>query len=644
MEEAGQPQTEPASGRPTLPRRLIGGDALVLGVILLFALILRTYRMNAVPVEFLSWRDTLNLMVARNFLRGGMNLFLPEVDFRMAGAWSDSGVIGGTELMIVPWLTAALYHVFGQAFWVGRLAPIGFSLLGLAFFHRLAARIHGRTTAAIATALLAVSPYYLFCGRCQMAEPFVYAMSYGALWAYDRWLDRRSRGAFRGAVALTCLMMLGKPQLAVMAIPLGFLTFERLGPRTFRTGSVYVFGGIVAATTALYAWWSFGVLMQATGINLSGEGWYFDHGRWLLSPRYYLRIGHALWALGLTPLVCIGGLVGLALPVRDRRQRLAHAWLAGGVALFLLIPGGAETNGYYQLILAAPACLLTAHALARLAAMRRPTGVWVAAGLTAIAMAHSVYTALPMYAPRDIALYRCGRWIAEHTPEDAVMIASDQNTATLYFADRRGWTSWPKSYGIQPAFDLDFVQRHGELGATVLAIPHARFDDGRHEDYADVRDALYDSFACHKGAGYTVFFLDRRPDLTLPGSSVAFGHRDARRYLRGRWGLDTVDANGVPCTPMGPVSGAMIRFGAATPVRAIEVTLRSVVDDQEVAVWVQREQAASVTMDGSDTPQVVRIAPAPPPDADGMYTVTLRPSRYDARGVGLVLYAIATEP
>ena len=77
-------------------------EALVVGLILLSGLLLRLYELAAPPVDFLCWRDTQTLMVARNFYREGMNLFSPSVDWRTTTEFAVKGTVGGTELQVVP--------------------------------------------------------------------------------------------------------------------------------------------------------------------------------------------------------------------------------------------------------------------------------------------------------------------------------------------------------------------------------------------------------------------------------------------------------------------------------------------------------------------------------------------------------------
>lgn len=550
-------------------------ESRLLMAILAGASALRLYHVNAPPIDFQSWRESYTLMVARNFFRHGFNPFFPRVDFRLGAALPETNVLAATELMITPYLTALLYTVLGTGFWVNRVVPIFFSLFGLVYFYRLVRRFDGPHTALAAAVLLAVSPYYLYCGRCQMPEAFVFAMSFVALFHYDAWLERKRWRDFLVAAAAAILMIVGKPHLGVMAVPMAYLTFHRMGPRAFRDWRVYAFAALVAAPCVAYLWWSFFELASRSGVEDS-TAVYFSHSRWLLNPDYYKKIGLSAWLWALTPPVVVLGVVGIFRAWSHGRYALA--WLAGALSFFFIIPGGAETNGYYQLILAPPMIVLASAAITR--GMEKSTnwsyGLRLALVVTVVGgtSVYSVMTAYRMFQPLYADDYRCGEWIRTHTPPEAMVLSASPNPTMLYLADRVGWTSFPKSWGIEPQLNADFLDAVGRNGATVLGIPYRYFDDGAYDDFNDLRDRLYATYRCDKGDGFTVFYLNAPADLSVSADGrIEFGMPDSRRCLRGRWGLDQVDASGRGFAPMGPSVSAGIEFGSETPPKQIVLTV-----------------------------------------------------------------------
>ena len=631
--------------------RLSRGHRVMLGLILLLGLALRLYHINAPPVDFLAWRDTQTLMVARNFYRHGMNIFTPEVDWRTTTRPPVDGLVGGTELQVVPFLTAALYHVFGVAYWAGRVVPIAFALLGICFFHRLVRRFYGPTCAAIAALLLTVSPYYLYCGRCQMPETFVFAMSFATLLYFDKWLESRRSCHYWLAAACCLLMLLGKPHMIVMAIPMAFLSIRRFRKTTFSEPSLYCFAALVGAPVLLYMAYSYRAIIPRTGLSFA-QPELMNH-RLLLDPKYYTRIAGAVWQLGLTPLVCVLGGLGLFVLPRNGRGWLAHAWLLGALAFFFLVPGGNRVNGYYQLMLAPPAAILAGRVLAlcygeTLRRMRMPGAGAVRGAATVLMLLTSLLLAatawrsgskaMQLCRPFNASSYHCGMWLRDNTPDDALVLTSTSNPITLYFADRAGWICWREDYGKPITFSHDLINTVGNLGATVLAIPLRRFDNGFHPEYAGIRDDLYDSYQCYHGEDFAVFSLGQPADLSLPeGKALVFGPPDSRKYLRGYWGLQQRGADGSVLVPMGPANRSSIVFTSSGPVGRIRLTIASPVPNQRITVTVNNEEIGTLSGAGPWLPAKIDIPTVPPP-LDGRYTVTLEVDRQDERHVSLLLY------
>ena len=91
--------------------RFVKREWIALLLLLGLGLGLRMHHVNWPPVDFQSWRDGHTLMVARNFYREDMNLFQPRVDLRIAHRPVEDNRVGGSELMVAPWLTACLKKV-----------------------------------------------------------------------------------------------------------------------------------------------------------------------------------------------------------------------------------------------------------------------------------------------------------------------------------------------------------------------------------------------------------------------------------------------------------------------------------------------------------------------------------------------------
>lgn len=610
-------------------------EVVIAGLILFAGLVLRLYQITAPPVDFNSWRDTQTLMVARNFYREGMNLFSPSVDWRATTEFAAKGTVGGTELQVVPYLTAALYFVFGIQYWVGRIVPVAFAVLGAAFFYRLVRRFYGPACALFATLLLTVSPYYLYCGRLQMPEPFVYAMSFAALYYVDVWLSSEERGAWRivPAACFTALTLLGKPQLAIVAVPIAFLIVHRFGLRAFVTPRVYAFAALVAAPVAAYIVYSYLLIVSAPGLFYAQSS-LLDYGQYLTDPGYYIKVGQAVFRTALTPLVTILAVLGLFQRPRNAKSCFVYAWTAGALSFFILMPGGNITNGYYHLVLVPPAVILAARNLESIMRWRRFR--WLAVVLAIIASGLCLHVARDFYRPYYAAAQHCGEWIAKNTPKDTRVLTASRNPATLYFADRVGWTAWRET------FNMDLINKVVPLGAGVVAVSEEWFDNAYYPQYQGVRDELYDRFLCRHGEDFAVFFIQEPAELSLPADGrVVFGSPESRKYLRGTWGPDQTGHSGATFAAMGPSKRAFIVFAAQQPPARILLDIASATPNQEVAFSLNGQPAGQLALPnaferGAAALDGLQNAPA----QNGRWLLSIETSSQNENAASLLLYSI----
>lgn len=624
------------SAAESFERRVALLHGFVLGAILVASLGIRLYHVTSPPTSHLAWRETQTLMIARNFWRDGMNLFLPAVDWRSTTGNVADGTIGGTELNVIPFLTAILYQVFGTGAWVGRVAPIFFSVLGLYWFHRLAARFYGQAAAHAATTILAVSPYYLYCGRTQLPEPFAFSMAFGGLLYFDRWLESQRRGNYALAIACCLFAILGKPQIAVIAFPMAWLLFHRMGFRFLKRADVWAFAAAVAVPNAAYIAYSYGVLLPRTGLSFAQPGLInFDV---LSYASFYRKIGASVWNVVLTPPVAVLALLGLLRPSSGMRGWMPHAWAIGSVSLFALMPGGTNANEYYLLALAPPAAMASGAVFGL--AFRRWYGAIPALAVLAFAVYTSLAAVAPFYSFAEPYAYPAGKWLAENTPGDALVLTAAPNPATLYYADRKGWITWLENYGTPIEFNADLIDRVGGLGASFIVVPDARFDMGFFDRFRSMKDILYHTYRSHRELEFGVFNLGRRADLHLPdGGTLLFNSMESRKYLRGNWGPFGKSGD-VSFVPMQPALEGALHFRTRAPIRDVQLVLAGAVDGETLSVEINGKPMDGAKLERAWITQPVLLTGVPPPDKSGLYRVTLKADKANSAGVSLALYAV----
>lgn len=631
----------------SLSQQLIGNAThnhrhfVLLGLIILACLATHLYAINAPPCdEALSWRETQTLMIARNFYRHGMNLFLPAVDFHTTDAVVKEGIVGGTELNVVPYLTAILYFFFGIQDWIGRAVPLAFFLAGLFYFHRLVQRFYSPLCATIATALLAVSSFHFATAHTQMPEAFVFAASYATLYYYDKWLLSKRNQFFWFALTSTALMLLGKPQMAPMAAPMFFLTAYRFGWRLILNKRLYLYAALVGAPLAAYMMFSYSVLIPRTGLSFAAPE--LLNFALLGKASYYQTLATRIWNDVVGETVCVLAVLGLFVPLKTTRDWFVYAWVAGAVGLFFIIPGGNSANMYYQMIMAPPAVILAGRVIDfgfGTKWLRAPAIV-----AFAMAMLHSVHMLPPFYTP-NLNTYACGKWIQENTDKNVLVLSSHASPAALYFADRQGWTCWKERYGKDIRFNRQLIEKVASLGASVVAIPDGLWLDNalnpQSKRYEEIRDYLYETYFCYRGDNFAVFFIHRGADLAVSRDGyVTFGEWGSRKYLRGTWGPNQKTAQQEPFVAMGTDKSAGFVFTAPGTTSSASIDLSSVLPDQLIAVkldgTVMAEFAfpiawkkAKITFDLPSVSQPIR-----------KHLVTLEVAKQNESRMGLLLYSL----
>lgn len=571
----------PSSCAATVGARIREGERplryfLLLGLILLAGLAARLHNVTAPPNDSIIWRQTQTLMIAQKYYESRLNIFFPQVFWRTMDSVPEHGYVGGTELNVTPFLTALLYYVFGTADWVGRIIPIFFSILGLAYFHRMTHRFCGARAAAFSTSLLCFAPRYLFLGRVQMPESFMFCMMFMAVYYFDRWLERDGCRFFPHAVAACVMMLLAKPQTVFMAMPMVFVVLWRHGVTSVRHVRLYGFLAAVLAPAAAFYFWSFVVVPSRTGIALQGPSILTYGFDMLRHSEFYERIWESTRTGSVGGALTALGIAGLVVPARRRRGWFPHVFLLGAVSSIFMMPGMHYHNNYYQTLFAPPAAMLAAGFLSFLSA-RRP---WAFAALpvVAVAIVQSVQSSGDLFAfhPARGAHYLCGTWIRRHSSTDDRVLVAEQDPSTLYFADRTGWICRTQGDGKPFVFSKELIGRLSALGASIIAVPHAvHFDTYVHarDDAGKLRDYLYDTFLSHRSEEFAVFFVKEPADLTIPATGVIdCTETSCFKYLRGNWGRRYLDryGRGYVHKDHGP---AVIKFVASARTDLLVITL-----------------------------------------------------------------------
>ena len=190
--------------------------------ILLLALAFRTYHLAYPFWDYFASRQTFNLMVAREFTRGNLDLTRPQVAWLVADQTDRPSYFLG-EFPLIHALAAGIWRVLPLGDWCARLVVIALSLAGLLWLYSLTYRLLGRDAARFAALAWGVLPFSVFFGRAFMSDIPALSLSVGSLDAFVCWLESRSRLQLLLAGALGALALLTKPTVIGFGLPMIFL-------------------------------------------------------------------------------------------------------------------------------------------------------------------------------------------------------------------------------------------------------------------------------------------------------------------------------------------------------------------------------------------------------------------------------------
>jgi hypothetical protein len=442
---------------PSQPaREPLGKAALSVVAVVTVLSVVRAFGPMAYPGDI--WRQSDTATMARNFATGGMQLFYPQINWGGAGP----GYVE-TEFPLMPWLSAALYQVFGEHEWLGRLVSLVFMLVATAAFWALVRRLLTPGAARWALVAFAVSPAFMRYGTAFMPEATVLACYLLALLAFCRWMQEDRGIWLAGAAAATSAGALVKPTSLHIGLVMG-IWLALAAPSRLRRPSVYLAGVAALVAPALWLWHASRLHAEygnTFGVLSGGDSKWGSLALWL-SPAFYL--GNLK-----TEALFIYGLVGVPLAVLGvallwrRRAAADPRGVAGAAALvvyyFAVGRYSSSDMGIQYHVYSLPyAAICTGLGLAAAAEWLRPrlssAMFAIVSGLAVVALgAQSVNVLVGSITSSAGAFGSCADALTRvSAPGQLVVVGTTslsvengvpnnfQEPVIFYLADRKGWS------------------------------------------------------------------------------------------------------------------------------------------------------------------------------------------------------------
>jgi 4-amino-4-deoxy-L-arabinose transferase-like glycosyltransferase len=323
-----------------------------------------------------------------------------------------------------------------------RLLAVAFGLATVAAGYAAGARIYSRSAGLITALLLATMPYLVVVSRQALLDNLMAFFSVVALWLLAKFAAEGYLPSLYGAGAALGLAFISK-ETSVVLVPAAY-AFLAVTPSVWvRLREVAIFLGCFAAVALPYPL----SLMVAGG---SGSGEHFLTWQLFRPPNHVWSFYPTVVpsAIGVLVLVCAAGTLTVAALARrwSWRESLLVCWIVVPFMFFQLWP----VKGYqYLLPIAVPAAALAAGFLADTALARRLGQRSIRAdrairlGATAVIVAWLASTSWGAIAGATNSTSflagtggvpggrEAGKWIEEHTPLGAEMLAIGPSMANI---------------------------------------------------------------------------------------------------------------------------------------------------------------------------------------------------------------------
>ncbi len=307
------------------------------------------------PIDKANWRECDEGSIARNFVREGMNPFLPRIDWR-----GDGPGYAEMELPAYPYLIAVGYQIFGFHDETGRIVSLLFSLVTLIVFYRLAREYLDGLPAVLAFAFFAFNPLFVEISTSIQPEGLMLAAYVSAVFFFVRWIKTERTIDFWLAAVSTFISILAKAPSAHIGMLFGLLLLEKYGWTVVKQSRVWLFG-IISVLPAMLWYAQAKSLWTTYGNSLGVSNEYHWLGPdFLTEPHFLLGILKIevvnVWAI--FGLIVAGFAVAHA--AKDRLVKLALVWTTAGFGLYVLAARTTAEDwaSYYHIFTVAPAALL----------------------------------------------------------------------------------------------------------------------------------------------------------------------------------------------------------------------------------------------------------------------------------------------
>ncbi len=421
-------------------------EYILLSIILIFAFLVRLYKIGSPIADWHSWRQADTASVSRTYLERGINLFYPryhDVSSIQTGIFNPQGYrfVEFPVFNAVHSFLAKSFPTLSLEIW-GRLTSVFSALASTVFIFLIAKKLLGKRAALLAASFFAFIPYNIYFTRIILPEPMATTFALASLWLFIKFLGSERFVYLCLSGAAFGLSMLIKPFTFFYILPFIYLAHKKYGLKTiYKTPRLLIrFLVFVNIAFVPFIIWRAWINQYPQGIPFfswafNGDGIRFrpSFWRWIFGE----RLGHLIlggWGL----IIFAFGLLG-----KGRGTKFSLSFLLGMLLYVVVFATASVRHDYYQ-IFVIPAVSLT-MALGVLNMWNPPNfNKWISRILLVFSLVVMFFTSAlqvkEFYKVNKPEIIEAGAAVDRLTPKDAWVIAPyNGDTAFLYQTKRWGW-------------------------------------------------------------------------------------------------------------------------------------------------------------------------------------------------------------
>lgn len=404
-------------------KSLTKNEYFLLSLILIFGFLVRLYKVNNPVADWHSWRQADTAAVSRNFVKEGIDIFLPKYDDISS---IQSGIVNPqgyrmVELPVYNLIHVAFYNLFGKfslETW-GRLTTAIITILTALFLFLIVKRNYNKKIALLSSFFFLMLPFNIYFSRTILPDQLGVLFAIAGLYFFE--INIAASAIFYA------LMLLQKPYLAIYLLPLIPKLLEKRNRRKNILFLVSIFTPFII--------WRFWEGRYPEGIPF--YKWAFNGDKIRFHPSFFR------WIFGeRIGILILGGwgLVPYVFGLLEKTKSKLNQYLNLSALVYLIVVASANVRHDYYQILIIPAIAL-GLAVGTVSLWKKGVLGKIIALLSILVMFLVSWDRVkPFYQVNHPEIIEVGKIVDQTLPNDAKIIAPyNGDTAFLYQTNRKGW-------------------------------------------------------------------------------------------------------------------------------------------------------------------------------------------------------------